>query len=862
MGVHSVIIKIGLLFLLSTSVFAEDISVSCTSNCISPSPFVEINNKSNGVNLTIREDSFFDVLVNNEGDSTDILNIFAYGDSKRNVSVDLSAKDSADASADLFIVGSYIDNLSVKLNGYSGKGGESALQQCANLFKENFFGAEALDVFNALRDSTNTPTDRCVESDLLFLRSTKFICEEGFEELVNDVVTFDRFKEKTSCLGNANSVDICVEKSYEVTCTHSIRFTRVNRPDLDLGLLNQLSQDIRDQVVKKIIVRENDIIKGQSHISNLCKSLSKSEANLSRDEENLTDNGKFTFDNRGYIAPNYKRYKGLLYTNPQINNSGDIDSVTNGATCGIESNCVPYSAIPTDKVATTSLPTIFGKKYRVTFDIVEMAQELDIYASSMKFKLISGNVIQEEKYFKNLNVFKDISGNQRDFLQSPYNLDFSNGETIVEFKNVGGRPLRNCQLQVPTGITVFSTGACSNRDFEIGESCNATINAVGSFNGYFSFSCDDELIDENNKITTSVGGGINSPALDGQVALYKLPKRGNAQSIKKFSFEYSAQGVTQLSFEPLSIHHSLAIDNLEIIELKDDMGDPIIPPQIDCLVVGNEEAPGAAQVILPSGKSAGQLGISPSGIGCGYYDILEAKISDVPTSPGINATRKVLEDGSSWDLNFVTKGSLCPANFTKLFDNVNVTSVSGASDDTACNGSVVTQEDPRGELINWSPSALTRKREYGIEKVDCSLQGCTSNGIALTVRRNQKQNLVSFNTGSGEDGTAKGGGAILVYDIKNSTIESLDGIGGQVGINDLPSNTGETRICYKVKDAEFSDETGADPIVNFREIEWVPLTVDSSGNFGSNPLENFKQVKVLKKTDSSVRHLIQEELKK
>lgn len=358
---------------------------------------------------------------------------------------------------------------------------------------------------------------------------------------------------------------------------------------------------------------------------------------------------------------------------------------------------------------------------------------------------------------------------------------------------------------------------------------------TGNFNTLTYFNCDEGYVNGNPD------GGLFIGSVPTNVAKnpFPLPLKSsislsNQKDFYDFDFIFTATSTqTLIELRPILRFHSGYFDNISVTEISPNAG-PSIPP-ID---TNTANATGAE--------------------GVGYYDLAETSFAF--TSPGYNSSTYKIENGSDWSIRYVAGGVSCPKYFEKIKTGHLSSHVSYDDNDNLCDD-VYTKEDPANELIQWTNIGFERLPEFGTEIVQCAIDNCP---VSNTVR-NLDHQIVTLNTSDGISGTEQGEGYIFLYSIKdalNSEFSSKIGGAGEAGADDI-SKINSTRVCVKVNDVDSTgvdSEFAAEPSVSFRRYNWQAIRVENNSNFGNPPLNNGKKIKVYKKVDQSVRHLIKKEL--
>ena len=162
-------------------------------------------------------------------------------------------------------------------------------------------------------------------------------------------------------------------------------------------------------------------------------------------------------------------------------------------------------------------------------------------------------------------------------------------------------------------------------------------------------------------------------------------------------------------------------------------------------------------------------------------------------------------------------------------------------------------EDPNN-LIPWTKSGVAQDRSFGTELLLCSPDNCQIETIA----RKEEAIFDEIQPTPGTSGTNQGDAILFVYDIDNLSATARTGLGGDGGDNDLPALNNE-KYCTKILDANtqgINSEFALKPIVYFNEYDWRAIKVGPGRPGGEDAPFSTKGIKLYKKIDSSVRHLL------
>tara|TARA_Y100000034_G_scaffold136372_1_gene212461 strand:- start:2759 stop:4657 length:1899 start_codon:yes stop_codon:yes gene_type:complete len=142
-----------------------------------------------------------------------------------NIDLDLSSKDQNSDAANYILIGDWVNNISLKNNGYSGSAGKDASEICAENIKSGKYGQEVRDDFNTRRSGSSAiDVNRCDQIDLANLQVKKFQCDDpAYTEIpANDTtVQVTRIKPKARCQGFFRA-KVCEKREVRLTCDYRV----------------------------------------------------------------------------------------------------------------------------------------------------------------------------------------------------------------------------------------------------------------------------------------------------------------------------------------------------------------------------------------------------------------------------------------------------------------------------------------------------------------------------------------------------------------------------------------------------------------------------------------------------------------
>ena len=143
----------------------------------------------------------------------------------KNLTVNLSSQSSEKNASNLVVIGDNVDNLQIRLNGYSGKSGKDASQICAENIQSLKYGADAnLKYLQNRSNPTNGLTvDRCGSLDVQDLTQDKFSCQDpNFNDITStQSVNVERIRKVSKCM-TIIPQPVCVKPAYQITCNYDL----------------------------------------------------------------------------------------------------------------------------------------------------------------------------------------------------------------------------------------------------------------------------------------------------------------------------------------------------------------------------------------------------------------------------------------------------------------------------------------------------------------------------------------------------------------------------------------------------------------------------------------------------------------
>lgn len=231
------------------------------------------------------------------------------------------------------------------------------------------------------------------------------------------------------------------------------------------------------------------------------------------------------------------------------------------------------------------------------------------------------------------------------------------------------------------------------------------------------------------------------------------------------------------------------------------------------------------------------------------------RISDVSvSSPSLDQDTLEPLPGSSWKIKLSNFFESCEKYYEPLNDIVE-SWISYGEVGNNCNDATVT--DDVNNVLPWTKAGIEQDIAFGLDEILCSPDNCPAN----TNIQDINYSLDIIDPTAGANGTKQGSAVIIVYNIKNLTLNANDGTPGFGGKNDLPEIV-ENKYCIKKDDAtthDLSSDYAKDPTISFNIYKWKALDINQGQPSGQFPEPSNSNIKIYKKVDQSVRHLIKTE---
>lgn len=819
----------------------------------------------------------------------------------RNLNFNLASSSSEFNAGDTMVIGDIFNNVTVNTDGYAGIDGKSSSQLCAETFKagNSGFGEIAKGEFDFRRITDLTlPPNNCSFVDLQYLQDNNFSCgEPGFTEIDvnNPEVLVKRLKGKYRCIGLSYH-NVCLSKSVAVECRWKIKYT--DPP----AVAGTYSTSANDEEVKYLTMSEYDYnlnINKPGFKDYICENLTRLQSEPAPVE--LIKNGEL------YVNLSSWNNEGALWDNAK-----ERMKLSGGAGLDVKSK------------ASQTVTTEAGAKYRFRATWAKDALEstvssgqVNLYSDAAKSNRIHRENIYSLSSIKGVFLTSDDAPHHFGYVRR------NSGSSVKNFSiiNRDDRAARSCgnvYLSGPNSNEFLIVGDnCNSIDLNVGESCSVDIrafpNTIGQKEARIRRDCSDEFGNSTSSLNepvlatayqdytqTTVNGqpagaytdsfywrlisgrwhrcsldsatgktcflsapviatercldkGVYCPGYDpaGMIVPLPLPAASNDSfpilehsSInanlrienKSVDFIFTATSNTTV-FELSTIlkFHSGTFDGISLIKLSPNAG---------------------PSVKAPASKTCPNEGCVAGALGNGYYELYGTPTKTV-TQPSHDSTYYTIPPESDWKIRYVPTNSACPTGFSLIKPNHLASNISYDENDDQCDD-VYIPEDPTGKVISWKYVGFDRLPEFGTELILCKLGNC----IVQSSIREGDRNLITYNPGSGSSGTQQGEGLLFVYDIKHILTSYKNGSGGQVGANDLTAFE-QPKACARIQDAEttgLNSLYAKDPVVDFKKLRWKAIKVIESGNFGRNPPNNGKSIRVFKKMDSSIRYLLKQEL--
>lgn len=161
----------------------------------------------------------------------------------QDLTVNLNAKNpSFDYAASFTLFSDNLNQVSINLNGYSGKNGKDASEICADKIKNGDYGSGVQSFFNTRRASDPAINqNKCDLQDLNYMQQFSFTCDDpAFSEVSvsNPTVSVQRVKSKARCMAVGSYSD-CVQRKVRVNCNFELFSTIKNRKFIEDDFANQ-----------------------------------------------------------------------------------------------------------------------------------------------------------------------------------------------------------------------------------------------------------------------------------------------------------------------------------------------------------------------------------------------------------------------------------------------------------------------------------------------------------------------------------------------------------------------------------------------------------------------------------------------
>ena len=823
----------------------------------------------------------------------------------KDVQVNLTPNSDNSNAGDFVLVGDFFNKITINLDGFDGEDGKNSSRMCYEEYEkqdDGAFSAELKEKFDEARFLEPTlPRTQCVSFDVDNLFDS-FQCDDGYHELEdtnNPSVIVKRLKGKNRCLG-LGYINVCLSKTLQITCKYKIKYTS---PPLLAGTFDNSTLKQETRILKIPEQEYYEKISDPNFKEFLCNNLSYVDGVTP--PEDIIQNGEFYFNIAGWSNQN-----AIWRNTEEMVLLGDEDTRNEQAYAQ-----QLLSTVPGERYRVQATWKKDQNKESVD------SGQVNIYSDINKTNLMYQENIYERGSIK--PVFLTSDDAPYDYGFSIVN---STLEKVFTIKNKDSRPATNCSVVYLTGDTnTFSIReqTCGINDLGVGESCTVTVRAnplsYGEKTATLKRDCEDDYGNFTSTLNEEMSLiaykdfiqpaelGAPDPStkfVDGFYWRYDISfnrwlkceedynQGKNCYSnatVASFEEEFepgkwfpgfSPEGMTYIPgqvnptilFPELINKEDILVSNrieqeevdfiftasnnntiLELTTLLPEHGavfDKIIVTKLSPTAGPSIKPP--ADKKCPTANSPGCVSGSQ---GHGYYDL--AEVTEVITQPGYDERYYTIPDNSDWRIRYVGNGESCPQYFN-LEKREHLASNIGYDDNDELCDDVFIPEDPSSKYIQWSFTTFERLPEFGTELVQCTAGNCLVN---YSIQEDEK-NLVTFNLGSGTNGTQQGEGLLFIYDFSELISTAENGTGGNVGVNDLPIKE-EPRVCAKISDAEtegLDSSWAKDPKVNFKMYNWKPIEVIEEGNFGKTPRNNGKTIKYYKKIDSSVRYLMKNEI--
>lgn len=901
---------IALFFFICTSAFSQEKVINCMGNSCQPNFTADsLVDKTMYSSIDIGENSD-DVRIINPDSSMAPRSFRVSIDNKttpKNLTIDTSSKTGLYNSADAFVLVDFLNTLNIKTDGYKGVNGKNASEICADTFSMgvNGFGQTAKTDFDSRRLFDLTlPSNKCVDLDVKYLLDNNFSCESGYQELEvnNPYVIVSRLKGKNRCIGVSYN-DVCLSKTVKVTCEFRVKFTD---PPALAGTFSQVESEKQYRIVtvpeKEFLANQNN----NDYIKNLCFNLTRMEGEsapveLIKNNEYYTDLRYWDNTAAAWYSQNIKFLGGVNQTTQPV--ATQIITTEPGQYYQVSA---VWRKDKTSEFVSTGKVSVYNNPAKDT-----LLNEQKIYepGSIKGVFLTSDELPYHFGYIQLLTIMPSRTVqiiNRDDKPAINCSAPFLAGTNATEFSlvndNCGGNnllPGQSCNITIkPNPSTIGRKEAILKRNCSDSYGNTTTqlsekiayhaysnyfqIDVSGvptnKYNGYYWklisntwYRCKENISSNLNcyqaapvistnlctesgvfcpgyspGIMDSNGSEIFTPTVElfPQVLDSSLVAATKFDSkTAEFIFQAtSSQSLIELS--TLSKYHLGMFDKVSIKKISSNAGPSIKPPVARS---------------CPNGAIDGCILGSYSG-SIGFWELYGTSMAYTALDQdGYNQIYYTVPNTSDWRIQYVPVGDSCPQYFDKIKPN-NLSSFLGFDEiDNTCRN-VILNEDPTGTMFQWTFVGFDRLPEFGTELVQCIMGSCT---VQSSIRDSEK-NLLEINPSSGTNGSQQGEGIMISYDIQNnSQVSSKNGVGGSIGLNDINGSIKGNRVCAKIHDSTtegVSSDYAKNPLVEFQRYNWKPINVIENGNYGVNPANNGKSIKIFKKIDSSVRYLLKKEL--
>lgn len=430
------------------------------------------------------------------------------------LTLNLSASSSEANAADFMVIADMLENVNLSSNGHQGVDGLDASQICANKFKlgsNGGYGELAKAEFESKRAfNSSIDPNRCEFLDVDFLQQNNFTCaEDSFSEIDvnNPLVTVDRLKGKTRCLG-LSFHDVCLSKTLEVSCTWKIKYLS------PVEVAGQFSNDPADSETKTFKIPEGEWLEKKDRPGfkqYLCEVATSVPSDPPRSE--LLTNPTLDFNSDGWNLTN------SFWINRKIKTQGDVSETTR----------------PLVQQVVSTEP---GRKYRVT-GVWSKAVE-DTWVSTGRLAAWSNPskdaMLGMDEFYEGSQAIGDIHFNSSPTYYHYGYVSSVNGSKnqVFTIRNDDDREAISCDPPHLTGETQFFSiisDTCGSNNLGIGQSCSVTVRARPTSNGrkvaYLKRRCRDKYGDETTLNTKMEVQGYREYPRSGNVIVVNTSQQWN-----------------------------------------------------------------------------------------------------------------------------------------------------------------------------------------------------------------------------------------------------------------------------------------------------------------------------------------------